>query len=477
MPARAYVSYSWGVEENTKVVAEIRALCLARKVELVLDKDRVNYGDNIPNFMREIGKARWVFVVLSPEYLKSPYCMFELSSIFKYRADGRNILPVLIARDWLSDANRNTLMADLDQHWQAKAEKDLEAALAQVRQGGIDIALDQQRWALEAGEIRAGLAKFVKHFAQMNLPSVLPLPSTNLRTLVDRIPLHRTLKEDPAFVQDLKARVAKTLELETIAGAIAAKLSQSEFSQEPSVTEAFLMSPEEMLDQVIAPAFRQLRGQGEKPSAAFDAVWEQAKEMIGLVVVLAVRDDWLAQSGLDAATESQFDIAVRTAFGVEVVSARLRQKIPRRLAASPNKSDVHGAHAIVPPSDMPASWGDGSDVDAVSLQRILVTIWNAVFEEERKEDLAGLNELQIEKLNDKLAKRERIPGFHHYLYVSLACENPESRRALIRAVAEKVPSLAIIFMGYQNTDANIFAAREVALMTSVGEFLQIPFVT
>lgn len=475
MPVRAYVSYSWGVEEKTKVVAAIQELCKKRKIELVLDKERVKYGDSIPNFMHEIGKARWVFVVLSPEYLKSPYCMYELSSIFKQFEDGRSILPILNERDWISDANRNALLADLGQHWQEQAEKDLEAALAQIKGGGVDIALDQQRWALEAGKIRQGLSKFVAYFAERNLPGILPLPSNHLEALVEGIPRFRTLRDDSEFVQDARARIAQILDSEPVAGLLKVQLARSDFAGEASIPDALLRSPEEMLDQVIAPAYRQLRGAGEKPSPEFEAVWELARDMLGLVVVLAVRGDWLAGSGLDASTDSQFDIAVRTAFGVEVVSARLRQKVPRRLKTSHGKSDVHGPHAIVPPADMPASWGNGVDANDGALQRVLVTVWNALFEDERKENLAGLDQLQLEKLNGRLAKRERIPGYHHYLFVSLACENPDSRRVLVQAVAQKLPSLAIILMGSQETDANIFASAEVDLMNSVAEFLQIPY--
>jgi hypothetical protein len=476
MPVRAHVSYSWGVEQKTNVVAAIQDLCRERKIELVLDKERVQYGDSIPNFMHEIGKARWVFVVLSPEYLRSPYCMFELSSIFKQFEDGRSILPVLIERDWISDANRNALLADLGQHWHEQAEKDLEAALAQVKANGGNIALNQQRWALAAGEIFQGLSRFVEYFSERNLPGILPLPSSHLQALVESIPRFRTLRDDSEFVNDVRARIAQTFDSKSLAGLLKTQLERSDFAGEASITDALLKYPEVMLDQVIAPAYRELRGVAEKPSPAFEAVWEQAKEMIGLVVVLAVRKDWLAKSGLDASTDSQFDIAVRTAFGVEVVSARLRQKVPRRLVTSASKSDVHGQHAIVPPTDMPASWGNGSDVDAISLQRVLVTVWNAVFEEERKDDHAGLVEFEIEKLNGRLAKREKIPGFHHYLFVSLACENPGSRRVLVQAVAEKLPSLAIILMGFEKTDANIFSSGEVDLMNSVAEFLQIPYV-
>ena len=40
-------------------------------------------GERISKFMKRIGGANRVFVVLSDKYLKSPFCMFELSEVWR----------------------------------------------------------------------------------------------------------------------------------------------------------------------------------------------------------------------------------------------------------------------------------------------------------------------------------------------------------------------------------------------------------
>jgi internalin A len=50
---------------------------------VIRDKTVLDYGDLISTFMKTLGQARLVIVVLSAKYLKSPYCMTELHAIYK----------------------------------------------------------------------------------------------------------------------------------------------------------------------------------------------------------------------------------------------------------------------------------------------------------------------------------------------------------------------------------------------------------
>jgi len=43
----------------------------------------MSFGDSISAFMRRLGAGDRVFVILSEKYLRSPYCMFELSEIWR----------------------------------------------------------------------------------------------------------------------------------------------------------------------------------------------------------------------------------------------------------------------------------------------------------------------------------------------------------------------------------------------------------
>jgi magnesium transporter len=84
-----YVSYAWNDDRSPEgrtrenVVDKICATAEARGLKILRDKNELGLGESISNFMRRIGVGDRIFVILSDEYLRSPYCMFELSEIWR----------------------------------------------------------------------------------------------------------------------------------------------------------------------------------------------------------------------------------------------------------------------------------------------------------------------------------------------------------------------------------------------------------
>ncbi|TYP87783.1 MULTISPECIES: toll/interleukin-1 receptor domain-containing protein [Nitrosomonas] len=84
-----YISYAWkdSSPEGTEREATVDQLCnVAEKdhsIKIIRDKENIGLGESILKFMKRIGKADKVFVILSDKYLKSPYCMFELFEIWR----------------------------------------------------------------------------------------------------------------------------------------------------------------------------------------------------------------------------------------------------------------------------------------------------------------------------------------------------------------------------------------------------------
>lgn len=83
------VSYAWGddaSDEGRRREVIVNDLCDAarrRGALVVRDKATLDLGDQISNFMRRIGAADRVFIVLSDKYLKSPFCMYELWEVWR----------------------------------------------------------------------------------------------------------------------------------------------------------------------------------------------------------------------------------------------------------------------------------------------------------------------------------------------------------------------------------------------------------
>jgi hypothetical protein len=84
-----YVSYAWGEDSTAdgsardNVVDKLCAAVKARGRKILRDKDELILGQSISAFMRDIGAGDRIFVILSDRYLRSPYCMFELSEIWR----------------------------------------------------------------------------------------------------------------------------------------------------------------------------------------------------------------------------------------------------------------------------------------------------------------------------------------------------------------------------------------------------------
>ncbi|MBX3516637.1 MAG: toll/interleukin-1 receptor domain-containing protein [Rhodospirillales bacterium] len=76
------VSYAWGGDHDD-VVDQLCEQAKAEGKTILRDKTAMGLGQRISKFMRRIGGADRIFVILSDRYLKSPFCMFELSEVWR----------------------------------------------------------------------------------------------------------------------------------------------------------------------------------------------------------------------------------------------------------------------------------------------------------------------------------------------------------------------------------------------------------
>jgi internalin A len=132
-----YVSYAWGDDRTPEgrarkvIVDQFCDAAAAQDHRILRDKDVLSLGDSISAFMKQIGGGDRVFVILSDKYLRSPFCMFELSEVWRTsKMQGKDFLKrvriyalpdvsISKARDWYKWAG----------HW--KDEFDELNALAQ----------------------------------------------------------------------------------------------------------------------------------------------------------------------------------------------------------------------------------------------------------------------------------------------------------------------------------------------------------
>jgi TIR domain len=83
-----FVSYAWGDHTPEGRAREdiVDRLCDAaekRGISILRDKKTLGLGGRISKFMERLVRGNRVFIVLSDKYLKSPYCMYELASVWR----------------------------------------------------------------------------------------------------------------------------------------------------------------------------------------------------------------------------------------------------------------------------------------------------------------------------------------------------------------------------------------------------------
>jgi hypothetical protein len=116
-----------GKNDDDNVLDKVRTDCLRRgssmpgsrrrlcrklaqeRWNLIRDKGALDYGDQISDFMKTLGQARLVIVVLSNKYLRSPYCMTELYALYQNARQERQeflnrIIPLANIGNWLGRA-------------------------------------------------------------------------------------------------------------------------------------------------------------------------------------------------------------------------------------------------------------------------------------------------------------------------------------------------------------------------------------
>jgi internalin A len=83
-----FVSYAWGdnTPEGRDRESAVDRICVeaeARGIAILRDKKVLGLGDRISKFMQRIGGGDRIVIVLSAKYLESPYCMYELSEVWR----------------------------------------------------------------------------------------------------------------------------------------------------------------------------------------------------------------------------------------------------------------------------------------------------------------------------------------------------------------------------------------------------------
>jgi internalin A len=166
-----FVSYAWGddsSEEARKRTEVVDRLCETLDKDgwhILRDSNALRSGELISGFMKRIGLADHVIVVLSDKYLRSTYCMTELHSIYQQSVGEkedflRRIIPLVLADAKFDDLKQKDAYAE---HWMTQFKTmDQYLRRLSMQQKLSRVALDDfrrykemQKWYLDVNDMLA----------------------------------------------------------------------------------------------------------------------------------------------------------------------------------------------------------------------------------------------------------------------------------------------------------------------------------
>ena len=123
-----YISYAWNKE--SEAIAEAIEKEFGKKgVRVIRDKNDLKYKQRLKDFMKAIGRGKYIILIISPGYLKSENCMFELLQIFKNQDFYERIFPVVLEGVKISKA---TDRIELVKYWENETD-NLDSKIRELK--------------------------------------------------------------------------------------------------------------------------------------------------------------------------------------------------------------------------------------------------------------------------------------------------------------------------------------------------------
>lgn len=180
-----YISYAWnkpakGVKTQDPIIGAIQKV-LKPYFNVIIDKEAVNYKDNIKEFEERLGKGQKIVLVVSDKFLRSPHCMYEVLKIKEKGNVYERIFPLVLkdAKIYKSEESLKYI-----QYWEkeiSKLDKKLNSLASKANLPTIQADLSIY------ASIRAIFDDFRGLLSKMNTLSPDVHLNTNFKALVNAL--------------------------------------------------------------------------------------------------------------------------------------------------------------------------------------------------------------------------------------------------------------------------------------------------
>jgi len=184
--AEVFISYGWQTESE-EIAGQVYSVLKEKGFNVKLDKIELAYKGNIKEFMRAIGRGKYVVVIISDKYLKSENCMFEMLEISRNNNAYNRIFPIVLEDAAISDTNKRIGYL---KYWDEKIEA-LNASYRTIDPVGTNEVVEKIN---QYNDIRRVFSNITDMLGNMNTLTAERLHIENFSPLISK--LNEQIKED-----------------------------------------------------------------------------------------------------------------------------------------------------------------------------------------------------------------------------------------------------------------------------------------
>ena len=175
-----FISYAWGGESES-IAEAIEREFSHRNINIIRDKKDLAYKGNIGHFMQQLGLAGYVILIISPKYLRSEHCMFELLQIFKNKDFQNRIFPVVLDDVRINKASDRLELVKFWEHETDRLDKKIRELKDLSNIQGVTDDLNLY------SEIRNNIANLTNILSEINTLSISQHIESNFNQLVSLV--------------------------------------------------------------------------------------------------------------------------------------------------------------------------------------------------------------------------------------------------------------------------------------------------
>lgn len=463
---KVFVSYSWSVEKNTKVVDEIEALCVPREIMLLRDCNQMQHGDLIVEFMDNLTGGEHIVTVFSKPYFKSKWCMYELLKIWQKGGFQQRTHPIIADDCDLQDANyrMDTVEYWVNEHQKLKdtltgrdpslfveefEKLNMLRDIAQNANKMMNFAADRLTTALPDLRAKqyAQILDKIRQAPDMKTDAVCFGDDEFLKEVKDNLELD--LKKSDVFRQHVVANCADGFMDDGLQNYLVEQCEAGEF-----------VGVIQNIQSAFVDAFDEI---GEQNYTGVKKLYQAAEGLVSKLVLFNVKKDWMHQYRQACSQYSHHErVLPDMTFGsVEVVMSREARTIPEFQL---------GAH------DLSLQGGRGVKLEqGFKSQHIVRDVISRLYKQVLRHEFNSQPDEKraIEVLQKTIQQRKQQKNLklrkNYFLLLPSASDSPLADKMVQKEINSLLPDLAFITLK-SNSNKETFIVEDTDLMVAISEF-------